>query len=244
MDSCNLDSIVRSALALFIALSAFAGTRAARAAEPPPERALTTGEIEEWLERPSGAPVSDEATPGPEEAPPAPPRKHGLTVESGVGAASHLGALKNITPTSPWFHLKVGFEPFRWLMAFAETDLLFSNTGFAHPPPPSRTYRLYGFGGGLRGTYAFSERFGAYLDASGGIAETSNDVLEVYGYRQSTRWKAYFGGQLGLDWYPVNPHLTISVHGGVRSYQAGLRRERSSEQALLALGGLSLRYTF
>jgi hypothetical protein len=237
---------VRGALALLFALPALAGTRAARAAEadPPPERPLTTNEIEAWLERPSTAPPVDEATPGPEEAPPSPPRKHGITVESGVGAMGHLGPLSHITPTSPWFHLKLGVEPWRFLMLFAETDLSFSNTSYGHPPPPARSYRMYGFGGGLRGTLGFSEHFGGYLEASAGIAEASADVLEVYGYLHATEWSPYFGGQLGLDWYPVNPHLAVSLHGGVRSYQAGLRRERSNELALLALGGIALRYTF
>lgn len=235
---------MRGALALLIVLPALAGARRAHAEEPPAERALTTNEIEAWLDRSSSAPPVDNATPGPEEAPPPPPRKHGVTVESSVGAMSHLGPLSHITPTSPWFHLKVGFEPWRWLLAFAETDLTFSNTSYAHPPPPARTYRLYGFGGGVRGTLAFSERFGAYVEGSGGLAETSADVLEIYGYRKATKWSPYFGGQLGLDWYPVNPHLALSLHGGVRSYQSGLRRERSNEMALLALGGLALRYTF
>jgi hypothetical protein len=235
---------VRGALALLIVLPALAGARAAQAAEPPAERPLTTNEIEAWLEQPSGAPATDEATPGPEEAPPSPPRSHGITLESGIGAMSHIGPLSNITPTSPWFHLKAGVEPWRWLLLFAETDLAFSSTGYAHPPPPSRTYRMYGFGGGLRGTLGFSERFGGYLEASAGIAQASNDVLEVYGYLHATEWSPYFGGQLGLDCYPMNPHLAVSLHGGVRSYQAGLRRERSTEPSLLALGGLALRYTF
>jgi hypothetical protein len=235
---------VRAALASLVVLSACAGARAAQAAEAPAERPLTTGEIEEWLERPSTAPPIDEATPGPEEAPPPSPRRHGVTLESSVGAAMHLGPLSHITPTSPWFHLKLGFEPWRWLMVFAETDLGFSTTSYAHPPPPARTYRMYGFGGGLRGTVAFSDRFGAYLEGSAGLAEASSDVLQVYGYLHSTEWSPYFGGQLGLDWYPMNPHLAVSVHGGVRSYQAGLRRERSNELALLALSGLALRYTF
>ena len=237
-------SIVRRGLALLILLPAFAGSRGAQAEESAAERTLTTSEIEGWLDRPSEAPAVDDPTPGPEEAPPSPPRQHGITVESGVGALSHLVPLSHITPTSPWFHLKVGFEPFRWLLLFAETDLAFSNTGYSHPPPPPRTYRLYGFGGGLRGTVSFGERFGVYLEGSGGIAQTSSDVLEAYGYLHATDWSPYFGGRLGFEWYPVNPHLAVSVHGGVRSYQAGLRRERSDEQALLALGGVALRYTF
>ena len=244
MGSGNLADIVRGLSALLIALPVLLAASRALAEEPPAERTLTTNEIEAWLDRPSAAPPVDSDTPGPEEAPPTPPRKHGVIVETGVGAMSHLGPLSHITPTSPWFHLKVGFEPFRWLLAFAETDLTFSNTSYAHPPPPARTYRLFGFGGGVRGTLAFGERFGAYLEGSGGLSEVSADVLEVYGYQHATKWSPYFGGQLGLDWYPVNPHLAVTLHGGVRSYQAGLRRERSNELALLALGGLALRYTF
>jgi hypothetical protein len=243
-DSCNLNGIVRWAPALLLPLLTLAGTRAAQGAETPAERRLTTGEIEQWLDQPSGAVPADSATPGPEEAPPPPPHRHGVTIESSIGALTYLGPLQHITPTSPWFHLKLGFEPWRWLLVFAETDQVFSTTSYAHPPPPPRTYRMYGFGGGLRFTVKFIERLGGYVEGSGGIAEASTDVLEVYGYTHATEWSPYFGGRLGLEWYPVNPHLAVSAHGGVRSYQAGLKREQSQELALAVLGGLALRYTF
>lgn len=235
---------MRRALAVLMLLPPLGWVRAAQAADAPAERRLTTDEIEKWLDQPSGVVPADSATPGPDEVPPPPPRRQGLTVESSIGALTHLGPLQHITPTSPWFHLKVGFEPWRWLMAFAETDLVFSNTSYAYRPPPPRTYRMYGFGGGLRFTVNFVERLGGYLEGSGGIAEASTDVLEVYGYSQATEWSPYFGGRLGLEWYPVNPHLAVSVHGGARSYQAGLSRQHSQERALAVLGGLALRYTF
>jgi hypothetical protein len=235
---------VRHRLALLCFVPLLAVSARAQAAEPAPDRALTPDEIETWLSQPSGAPAAESLTPAPDEAPPPPPRRHGLTVESGVGAMMHLGPLRNISPTSPRFQLKVGFEPLKWLMAFAETDLTFSNTSYAHPPPPPRTYHLFGFGAGLRFTLAFAERFGAYLEGSAGLAEVSSDVLEVYGYSHATQLKPYFGGLMGFDWYPLNPRFAFSVSGGARSYQQGLRRQRSSSSALVALGGLALRYTF
>jgi hypothetical protein len=214
-------------------------------AETEPERRqLTPREIESWLEAPSGPKTQEDASEDDAEAPPPPPRRHGLTVESGIGALGHLGPLKNISPVSPWFHLKIGFEPFPWLLAFGETDLVFSSTEYAHPPPEPRTYRLYGGGGGLRVTIRVGERLGVYGEGSAGLARVSEDVLEVYGYRSAADFHPYFGGRLGLEWYPVNPHLAIGVFGGLRSYASGLARERSTESALCWLSGVGLRYTF
>jgi len=214
------------------------------AAAERPERALSTPEIESWLDAPSGADGQADAEDDAADAPPPAPRHQGVTVESSLGALGHLGPLKNVTPVSPWFHLKVGFEPFRFLLVFAETDLIFSNTSYARRPPSPRTYRLYGFGAGLRFTLQPLERLGTYLEASLGGARVSEDVLSAYGYRDATELQPYFGARLGAEWYPVNPHLAVGVHGGARTYGQGLERERSTETALCWLGGVSLRYTF
>ena len=233
----------RVALLSLAALSA--ASAGARAAEPAPDqRPLAPDEIEAWLAQPSGAPAPESLTPAADEAPPPPPRKHGLSVESGVGMLVHLGPLRNVSPTSPRFQLKLGFEPLKWLLVFAETDLTFSNTSYAHPPPPPRANNRVGVGGGARGSVAFAERFGVHAEGSAGLAEVSSDVLEIYGYSHATQLKPYFGGLLGIDWYPLNPHLAVSLQAGLRSYQQGLRRQRSSSAALALLGGLSLRYTF
>jgi len=225
-----------------LVVATLGSTADAYAAEPPPQRRLSTEEIEAWLEGPSGAPADDTLLDA--EAPPPPPRSHGFTVESGIGALGHLGDLKKISPVSPWFHLKLGYEPFSWLMAFVETDLVFSNTSYARPPPNPRTYRLYSGGFGLRGTLRPWERFGLYVEASAGGARVSEDVLSVYGYREAAELNPYFGGRAGLEWYPVNPHLAASLHGGVRSFDQGLGRERGNDPSLAWVSGLSLRYTF
>jgi len=220
------------------------GAVRARAADAAPERTLSTEEVETWLAKPSGTPSTDTLTPAPDEAPPSPPRRRGFTVETGVGVLSYLGALAHVSPTSPWFHLQIGYEPFRWLMVFAETDLVFSNTSYASQPPPPRTYRLYGFGPGLRFSLPFSERFGGYLEGSTGLARVSDDLLAVYGYANATSFELYFGGRLGLEWFAPNPHLAVALSGGARLYPTGLRRERSNEAPLALLGNLAIRYTF
>ena len=218
----------------------FAGSLAAAESA---ERSLSTPEIESWLDAPSGGEPRDTEDDAADVPPPA-PRHHGVSVESTLGALGHLGPLKHVTPVSPWFHLKAGVEPFRFLLVFAETDLVFSSTSYARRPPAARTYRLYGFGAGLRFTLQPHERLGTYLEGSLGAAQVSEDVLSVYGYRDANELHPYFGARLGLEWYPVNPHLALGVHAGGRSYGQGLERERSTETALCWLSGASLRYTF
>ena len=235
---------MRLSFALPLGLALIATTHVASAADASAERNLSPGEVEAWLARPSGAPTEDTLSPSAEEAPPAPPRKHGFTIETGVGALTHLGPLAHVSPTAPWFHLQIGYEPFRWLMIFAEGDLTFSNTSYAAQPPPTRTYRLYGFGPGLRFSLPFGERFGGYLEGSGGLARVSDDLLAIYGYTEATHLKPYFGGRLGLEWFAPNPHLAVALSFGGRSYQQGLSRERSNEAAIALLGNIGIRYTF
>lgn len=208
------------------------------------ERELNTDEITRWLDSPATEPAADRPTPAPDEAPPPAPRRSGVFIESGVGAAIPIGPLEHVTPISPRFHVQLGYEPFRFLGVFAEGDLHFSTTAYASTPPPARAFQLFGFGGGLRAKVQFVPSFGGFLEGSAGVARVSDNVLEVYGFRHSTEWSLYYGGRLGLDWYPANPHLAVTLHGGARSYAQGFERERSTETALAVLAGLALRYTF
>jgi hypothetical protein len=148
------------------------------------------------------------------------------------------------SPVAPWFHLQLGYEPMRFLMVFAEGDLVLSNTSYAHPPPEPRTYALWGFGGGLRGTVKPSDRVGLYLQGSVGGAEVTADVLGIYGYPNARSFNLYLAAELGVEWYQVSPHLALAVHGGVRDYTATFKRDFSSQPPLAWVSGVSLRYTF
>ncbi len=215
------------------------------AQDEPERREMTQAEIEAWLDA-RGLPGSRDIGPLEDEpeAPPPAPRSSGIVLESSIGAVSHLGPMKNIAPTAPWFHFKLGFEPLSWLMLFGEADVAFATTGYANQPPEPRGYAHYGFGGGLRFTVRPADWLGIYIQGSAGAAEVNEDVLFVYGYTNADQLNLYYGGALGLEWYQVSPHLALAVHGGVRSYGDGLTRERAGGAPLAIIAGGSLRYAF
>lgn len=218
----------------------------ARGAEAQPERQLTPEEIDAWLDS-RAMPKSqgrDRATDDDAGAPPPPPRKKGFVLESSIGVMGQLGRLKNIAPNAPWFGLRFGFEPLRWLMVFAETDLWVASTGYAHPPPPPRSFAFWSAGGGLRLTVKPTDRFGIFLQGSVGGGRATEDVLELYGYPDAEELGLYESGELGFEWYQVSPHLALSIHGGVRNYAQNLKRTGDTKPAMTFLSAAGLRYTF
>lgn len=222
------------------------GTGGAYGAEAQPsERQLTPEEIDAWLDsRAMPKSQTDRSGDEDDDAPPPPPRKKGFVIESSIGVLGHLGHLKNISPSAPWFGLRFGYEPLRWLMVFAEGDLAVASTAYAHPPPPPRSYTLWNVGGGVRVTLKPTDRFGIYLQGSLGGGRTTEDVLELYGYPHAEELGMYQSAELGLEWYQINPHLALALHGGVRNYPRTLERERDSQPPLTWLSGLALRYVF
>ena len=237
---------LRPTTALLGSLSALLVAHAAHAASEPKERAISTEEVVSWLDAKGDETpiVADQGANEEALAPPPPPRHKGFVVESGIGAFGQIGEMKNTSPIAPWFHLQVGYEPFRFLMVFVEGDLMLSNTSYAPRPPPERTYALWGFGGGLRGTVKASERVGLYLQASLGGALVTSDVLGIYGYSNADTLNLYLAAELGVEWYQISPHWALAVHGGVRDYTATFKREFSDQPPLAWVTGVGLRYTF
>jgi len=233
------------AVCVSLLVATMALSRQASAAAESRERKITTSEIEEWLEaEPGNKPVDQGVDDGDEEPLPA-PRHHGVVVESGVGFVNHLGDLGHITPMAPWFQVRVGYEPFSWLMPFIEADASFASTAYASRPPPPRSYWHYGAGAGLRLGFAISQTFGVMVQGSLGLALISEqNVLSIYGYPNADEPSLYAGAELGFEWYPVNPHLAVGVRGGIRTYGSGLARERGGGSPLAALGSVQIRYAF
>jgi hypothetical protein len=176
----------------------------------------------------------------PLEVPPPPPRKKGFVLETSIGAMGFLGKLKNVSPTASMLHMQLGYEPFRWLMAFVEGDIAFTSTRYIEP---SRGYAIYGMGGGARITARFSERVAGYVQGDLGVMETSSDLLHTYGFYDAENWNLYFGGMLGLEWYQINPHYALALNGGARK-TPGFERTVGSDPAISWLGGVAIRYTF
>jgi hypothetical protein len=231
--------------ALLSSLSALLMAHSASAGEGPKERAISTDEVVSWLDSKGDTPsLADRGADDEELTPVPPPRHQGFVVESSIGAFGQIGEMKYTSPIAPWFHLQVGYEPLRFLMVFVEGDLVLSNTSYAPPPPPQRTYALWGAGAGLRGTVKVSERVGLYFQASVGGAEVGEDVLSTYGYKDADKFNLYLAAELGAEWYQLSPHWAFAVHGGIRDYTATFKREFSNQPPLAWVSGLGLRYTF
>jgi hypothetical protein len=211
----------------------------------PADRQLTPEEIDAWLDSRAMPPShGDRRADDDADAPPPPPRKKGFVLESSIGVMGQLGHLKNITPNAPWFGLRFGFEPLRWLMVFAESDLFVASTSYAHPPPSPRSFAFWNVGGGVRLTVKPTDRVGVFLQGSLGGGRATDDVLELYGYQHAEELGFYQSAELGLEWYQIDPHLALAVHGGTRNYPRVLKRELGSQPPMTWLSGAGLRYTF
>ena len=237
---------VRLLPALACGISVLAGNGQAHAAEAAAtERQLTPAEIDAWLDsRAMPKSEGDHSREDELDAPPPPPRKKGFVIESSIGVMGQLGHLKNITPSAPWFGLRFGFEPLRWLMVFAESDVFIASTSYAHQPPPPRSFAFWNVGAGFRLTVKPTDRFGVYLQGSLGGGRATEDVLELYGYQHAEELGFYQSAELGFEWYQINPHLALALHGGVRNYPRALKRDRDSKPPMTWLSGAGLRYTF
>jgi hypothetical protein len=234
--------MLRSAiLCVSVSLSSITWSAIAGAAETR-ERQITTGEIESWLEAEPGKKPVDVGVAEEEEPLPA-PRHHGLVVESGVGFVNHLGQLKYVTPIAPWFQVRVGFEFLPWVMPFVEGDISFNSTSYAAEPPPPRSFWHWGAGAGLRLSFAVSDWLGVIAQGSVGVSLISEqNVLSIYGFPNADEPNIYLGGEAGLEWYPVNPHLAIGVRAGLRTYPGMARESETAPLALIASG--QIRYAF
>lgn len=200
----------------------------------------TREEIEAFLDSRS-LPRSDTAQSESSEVPPPPPRHRGVVVEAGSGAAFPLGALRHVSPPSPWFQFHVGYEPTTWFMALVNADFTLANTSYAARPPEPRTYAHYAFGAGARFQLVLAERFGAHAQLELGASEVSEEVLGPYGYTSADSLNFHYGARVGLEWLQINPHLALGLQGTFRNYP-GLDRANDSDPPTTAIVAAVLRY--
>jgi len=181
----------------------------------------------------------------PPEAPPPAPRRHGLVLESSLGALGFGGRFGNIAPPAFWLHAQLGYEIWRWFMVFAETELAFTQTSLVSDPTKNRVVPIFGFGGGLRVTIHFSERVAMFVQGNVGAIEADVPLgaLAVFGFRDAESFGPYFGGRLGLEWYQINPHLALALSGGPRAI-LNFTRVAGSDMPLAWDAQASVRYTF
>jgi hypothetical protein len=231
--------LTRAALsAALAALAALAAPALARADEPLPPGALDLDKDT------TSRALADVPTP-PEEAPPMPPYAKSVVLDASLGALVFLGRFGETAPPSPWLRAQLGYELFKWLMVFGEGELGFTDTSGTQPPPRTRAFPIFGFGGGARLTARFTDRFGVYVQGSVGAmkADIRRRALAIIGYGDAESLGVAYGGRLGVEWYQLDRHFGLGLHAGARE-ASGFRRTIGSDSPLAFDAGAAIRYAF
>jgi hypothetical protein len=180
------------------------------------------------------------------DAPPPLPRKHGVVLESSLGALGFIGKFRHVAPPGPWLHTQLGYEPFRWMMVLVEGELAFSDTSIIADPTRRRAIPIFGFGGGLRLTARPTDRFSFYgqLSILGMKADVPSNSFAILGFRDAESVNASLGGRLGVEWHQIDRHLALGLAGGLRTASGFSRYSEASDTPLMWDGAATLRYTF
>jgi hypothetical protein len=185
----------------------------------------------------------------PPEVPPGRPRHKGVVVETTVGMLGFAGQFRHVAPPAFWLHGQVGYEIFRWLMVFGESELALTDSSEAEAESQSMGVPIFAFGGGLRGTLHVTERIALFLQGDLGEMEAMvpQGSLALLGFPNAESLNLYFGGRLGLEWYQVDRHLALVAQGGVRDAQGFTMQQQffpTNDTPLMWDAALGFRYTF
>lgn len=176
-------------------------------------------------------------------APPLAPFKRGPMFEGTAGVYAPSGALARVSAPGPWLRLSVGWDFTRWLSVFGTFDGAFLATDRAPPPPGSRAYVLWGFGGGARVSIGVTDRVRIPLRVDVSAHEVDDDgVLAVYGFDRARDLGLSYGGTTGLEWRAASRHFGLILEGGVRRDTA-LESAWRGGGPLAIVAGLGIHYT-
>ena len=143
-------------------------------------------------------------------------------------------------------HVQLGYELLRWLMLYGEGELAFTDTSNRQAAPKTRTFPLFGFGGGARFTIRFTERVGIYAQGGFGMlkADIATNALGILGFRDAESLGVYVGGRLGVEWFQIDRHFALGLNAGIRTAQGFAKLGAGTDTPLMLDGGASLRYAF
>ena len=193
---------------------------------------------------------TDTGPEGPLEAPPPPPHRKGLVLESTLGVLGFAGQFRHVAPPAYWLHAQLGYELTNWLMVFGEGELAFTDTSVAQGPSQSMAFPLYGFGGGVRGTLHFTPRVAGFLQGDVGAlaADVPHASLAFLGFGSAETLSPTFGARVGIVWYQIDRHLALTAQIGARDAvgfsKTGVTASGASDVPILWDGALGLNYTF
>lgn len=167
---------------------------------------------------------------------------HGFFVEATIGARGWVNGIGDITNVGPWATIGIGFEIFDFL------HVLFSAEGSMHttnapPPPASTAFEVLGGGAALRLQGNFTEAFAMWIAGQFAVMIATTDILELYGFQDSTTIGIAYGGEVGIDWHFRARHHSMGILGGVRHFPS-LEGTGGSAPALGIHGSAYLRYVF
>lgn len=180
-----------------------------------------------------------------DEAPPLPPRKKGLVLDSRIGVFGFTGELAQLATTAPYASLQLGYEIFDWLMVFGQAELALTTTG-GDGKTRKRAFPIFGFGGGVRVTVHVTPRVALFLAPGIGaiVADVPERALAIYGYQDLESLGLSLNGRLGLEWYAVNRHFALGISGGPRFAPSLAKTAANASPGLAWDVGAGIRYTF
>lgn len=225
----------------FAALLLASHARADEAAEPVEAPAPTQIDLAKDTK-----PASANEEPVAVEAPPPAPYKKTLVLDSSIGVVAFLGQFRKVAPPGPWMHVQLGYEVLRWLMLYGEGELAFTDTSNLQPPPNTRAFPMFGFGGGARFAMRLTERFGVYLQGSIGAlkADVATNALGLLGFRGAEALDVSLGSRLGVEYYQIDRHFALGLNVGIRLARGFEKTGASTDTPAALDGGASLRYAF
>jgi len=182
----------------------------------------------------------------PLEAPPPPPRRNGVVIESRLGALAFLGDFRHIAPTAPWWHVDVGYEFIRQLAVFGYGEISFTDTSELQSNANNAAFPIYGFGGGVRGTVHATPRVAFFLEGDVGAmrADVPRGTLELLGFANAETFGLALGGRVGVEWYQVDRHLAFGLDVGVRDALGFAEQFVGTGPPLMLDASGAIRYTF
>jgi hypothetical protein len=156
-----------------------------------------------------------------------------------------LGKFGNLAPTAPWIQTQLGWEFFKWLMLYGYGELAFTGTSNETGELSTDYFPIYGFGGGVRGTFSLSDRVALFVQGNAGAmsAIVPRNTLAFLGFSNAQSLGFAAGIRLGVEWYQVDHHFALSFGIGLRD-AFNFKIEGQSDLPLMLDAGAALRYTF
>jgi hypothetical protein len=195
---------------------------------------------------PQPAEPRSSATPNLDEPPPPRPTRHGLVLETTLGALAFAGQFRHVAPPAYLMRAALGYDLLKWLTVLGTSELAFTDTSESEDPSLVRAFPIWGFGGGIRAGARMSSRLAAFIEGDVGAmaADVPHNTLANLGFRSAESLGVAAGGRVGVEWYQVDSHFAISFQGGSRAAMGFSHAPASGDLPLMWDIDAGLKYAF